>query len=88
MQKYSQLLNNWVAIVVRDITGLTGLAIIESIWQGETDAATLATLRNSNCRKTESEIAKALQSKKTRLSFCIGTGTTSLQKIPAAVYSP
>ena len=62
MQKYLRLLNIRLDIVVRDITGLTGISIIESICQGETDAATLAALRNGNCRKTEAEIAKALQS--------------------------
>ncbi len=64
MQKYLRLLNIRLDIVVRDITGLTGLAIIESICSGETDAATLAALRNGNCKKSEAEIAKALQSNK------------------------
>jgi hypothetical protein len=49
---------------VRDITGLTGMSIIESICKGETDAATLAALKNGNCKKSGTEIAKALQSNK------------------------
>lgn len=62
MQKYLRLLNIRLDIVVRDITGLTGMAIIESICKGETNADNLAALRNGNCKKTEAEIARALQS--------------------------
>jgi transposase len=64
MQKYLRLLNIRLDIVVRDITGLTGLSIIEAICKGETDAAALAALRNGNCKKSEAEIARALQSNK------------------------
>jgi len=64
MQKYLRLLNIRLDIVVRDITGLTGLSIIESICKGETSPEKLASLRNGNCKKTEAEIAKALQSNK------------------------
>jgi len=63
MQKYLRLLNIRLDIVVRDITGLTGLSI-ESICKGETNAEKLAALRNGNCKKSEAEIAKALQSNK------------------------
>ncbi|WP_224996953.1 transposase, partial [Cesiribacter sp. SM1] len=49
-------------MVVNDITGLTGLRIVEAICQGETDAKKLASLRHGNCKKSEEEIAKALQS--------------------------
>jgi transposase len=62
MQKYLRLLNLRLDIVVNDITGLTGLAIIDAICKGETHPETLATLRNGNCRKPETEIAKALHS--------------------------
>ncbi len=41
---------------------MTGLAIIHAICNGETNAEKLAALRNGNCKKTEQEIAKALQS--------------------------
>ena len=61
MQKYLRLLNLRLDVVVKDITGLTGLSIIEAICTGETDAAKLASLRNGNCKKSEEEIAKALQ---------------------------
>src|SRR6476661_6075191 len=61
MQKYLRLLNLRLDVVVKDITGLTGLAIIESICKGETNPAKLASLRNGNCKRSEEEIAKALQ---------------------------
>ena len=62
MQKYLRLLNLRLDVVVKDITGLTGLRIVEAICSGETDAEKLASLRHGNCRKSEEEIAKALQS--------------------------
>lgn len=62
MQKYLRLLNLRLDVVVNDICGLTGLSIINSICNGETNAETLASLRHGNCRKSEEEIAKALQS--------------------------
>ena len=49
-------------VVVNDITGLTGLSIIDSVCKGETNPQKLASLRNGNCKKSEEEIAKALQS--------------------------
>ena len=62
MQKYLRLLNLRLDVVVRDITGLTGLAIIDTICKGESNPEKLASLRHGNCRKSEKEIAKALQS--------------------------
>ena len=62
MQKYLRLLNFRLDIVVRDICGLTGLMIIRTICDGEIDPKKLASLRHGNCRKSEEEIAAALQS--------------------------
>jgi len=62
MQKYLRLLNLRLDVVVKDICGLTGLNIIRSICEGETRPEKLASLRHGNCRKSEIEIAKALQS--------------------------
>jgi len=62
MQKYLRLMNLRLDVVVKDICGLTGLKIIETICQGETDGKILASLRHGNCHKTEAEISKALQS--------------------------
>lgn len=61
MQKYLRLLNIRLDVVVRDICGLTGLQIIRALCAGETDSKKLASLRHGNCRKSEEEIAKALQ---------------------------
>jgi transposase len=60
MQKYLRLMNYRLDVVVRDITGLTGLLIIESICKGEEDPGVLAELRHGNCKRTKEEIEKAL----------------------------
>jgi transposase len=61
MQKYLRLLNLRLDVVVKDVTGLTGLSIIDAICKGEINPEILASLRNGNCKKSEVEIAKALQ---------------------------
>jgi len=61
MQKYLRLLNLRLDVVVNDICGLTGLSIIKSICEGEKDPKKLASLRHYNCHKSETEIAKALE---------------------------
>ena len=62
MQMYLRLLNLRLDVVVNDICGLTGLKIIQAFCDGETNPERLASLRHYNCRKSEKEIAKALQS--------------------------
>ena len=62
MQMYLRLLNLRLDVVVNDICGLTGLKIIQAFCDGETNPEKLASLRHYNCRKSEQEIAKALQS--------------------------
>src|SRR4030095_13747361 len=47
--------------VVRDITGVTGMAILTAIIAGERDPQHLAKLRNPHCHHTEDDIAKARQ---------------------------
>lgn len=61
MQKYLKLLNFRLDVVVKDVCGLTGLAIIEDICKGNLDPQELAKHRHYNCRKSEEEIAKALK---------------------------
>ncbi len=61
MQKYLRLLNLRLDVVAKDITGLTGLKIIGAICNGEVIPEKLASLRNGNCKRSEEEIAKALQ---------------------------
>jgi len=55
-------MNMRLDVVVNDIVGLTGLKIIEEVCKGELDPHKLAALRHANCRKSEEEIAKGLQS--------------------------
>ena len=62
MQKFLKLLNFRLDVVVRDVTGLTGLKIIEDICNGIFDPKELSKNRHHNCRKSEEEIAKALVS--------------------------
>ncbi len=61
MQKYLKLLNFRLDVVVKDVCGLTGLAIIEDICKGNLSPSELAKHRHFNCRKSEEEIAKALK---------------------------
>jgi hypothetical protein len=62
MQKNLRLLNLRLDVVVKDICGLTGLAIIQAICDGEKNPQKLASLRHGNCKRSEEEIAKALHS--------------------------
>ena len=62
MAQNMRLMNLRLDVVVNDIVGLTGLRIINEICNGETSGEQLAKLRQGNCRKSEEEIAKALQS--------------------------
>jgi len=62
MQKYLRLMNLRLDVVVNDVCGLTGLKIINAICQGEKNPLILASFRHGNCRKSEEEISKALQS--------------------------
>ena len=62
MQKYLRLLNLRLDVVVNDICGLTGMAIIKAICNGEKNPERLADLRHHNCKKSKEEIAKALHS--------------------------
>jgi transposase len=60
MQKSLELMNLKLTSVVGDITGVTGLKIIRAILAGEHDPQELAKLRDRRCKKTEAEIAVAL----------------------------
>src|SRR5437899_7077031 len=60
MQKALDQMNLQLHHVISDITGVTGLAIIEAILKGERDPQTLAKLRDGRIKATESTIAKSL----------------------------
>src|SRR6516164_8067670 len=61
MQKALEQMNVKLPEVVSDITGVTGLAIIKAILAGERAPRKLAKLRDERCKRTEAEIARALQ---------------------------
>src|SRR5947208_11122590 len=49
-----------LSLVLTDITGVTGLAMLRAIIAGERDPQQLAQFRQSGCKHSEAEIAKAL----------------------------
>jgi transposase len=71
MQKYLRLLNCRLDIVVRDICGQTGMAIIADICSGNLNPDKLADHRHYKCRKSKEEIARALNGNK-RPDFLFG----------------
>jgi transposase len=60
MQKALQQMNVLLPLVLKDITGVTGLAIIRAIVNGEQDPHRLAALRDPRCASSEAVIAHAL----------------------------
>lgn len=60
MQKALQQMNVQLPLVVSDITGVTGQAIIRAIVAGQRDPQQLAALRDRRCQKSAQEIAQAL----------------------------
>ena len=60
MQKSLDQMNVRVHRAVSDIDGVTGMAILRAIAEGERDAQKLAQLRDPRCSKTEEEIAEQL----------------------------
>jgi transposase len=61
MQKAMEQMNVKLAEVVNDITGLTGMSIIDAILGGERNPIRLAKLRDPRCQKSEEQIALALE---------------------------
>jgi transposase len=61
LQKTLEEMNVKLAEVVSDIVGQTGMKIIQDIVRGERDPLKLAKHRHENCKRTEAEIARALQ---------------------------
>ena len=61
MQKALDQMNVQVHRAVTDISGATGMAIVEAIVAGEHNAAELAKLRDPRCKKQAAEIAEYLE---------------------------
>ena len=60
MQKSLDQMNVRVHRAVSDLDGVTGMAILRAIAEGERDARELAKLRDRRCRNSEEEIAEQL----------------------------
>ena len=60
IQKASTQMNVLVHKAVSDITGKTGMSILQAILKGERDPLHLASYRDCRCKKNKQEIAKAL----------------------------
>lgn len=61
MQKALDLMNIRLTNVLSDITGVTGMKIIRAIVAGERNPEVLASFRQRNCAKSETDIAKSLE---------------------------
>jgi transposase len=61
MQKALEQMNVKLTEVVSDITGVTGMLILEAILRGERDPQHLVRFRHQRCHRSEEEIARALQ---------------------------
>jgi len=86
MQKCLRLMNFRLDIVLNDITGVSGQAIIRAIISGETDPVILAGLANSRVRKSKEEIARALSYNGRKdymyeLADCFGIYHSYIEKI-------
>lgn len=64
MQKALRLMNIRLDIAVSDITGVSGIAILEAVLAGETDGMKLASLANGRVKKSKEELAAALSGHK------------------------
>ena len=61
MQKSLTQMNVQIHHVISDITGLTGLAIVDAINDGERDPETLAKLRDPHIKASPETIRKSLE---------------------------
>ena len=61
MQKALEQMNIKLTEVISNLTGVTGMAIIQAILGGQRNPLKLAQLRNDKCKRTQAEIARALQ---------------------------
>ncbi|MCL0093874.1 IS110 family transposase [Dehalococcoidia bacterium] len=61
MQKALHLMNVQLTNVITDITGVTGMNIIQAILSGERHPEKLAEYRNEHCARSQAEIAESLR---------------------------
>jgi hypothetical protein len=60
MQTALELMNLKLTAIIKDITGVTGQAIMQAILKGTRDPHQLAPRRPEGCQATEAAIAQAL----------------------------
>ena len=60
MQKAMTQMNVRLSVVLSDVTGVTGMAIMRAIASGESDSASLLKFRDKRCKATPEEFVKAL----------------------------
>jgi transposase len=61
MHKALELMNVKLPEVLRDVTGVSGMAIIKAILAGERDPKKLARLRSVCCKRSEAQFVRALE---------------------------
>ena len=61
MQKALRAMNIRLDVVLSDITGVTGTAIVEAILKGETQPSALASLAHHQVKKTQAELEASLK---------------------------
>ena len=85
MQKVLTEMNVQLANVISDISGLTGLAIIQAILGGERDRYKLADLADVRIQATREEIARSLEGNwRKELSVHFAARAESLSDLSAA----
>ena len=77
MQKAMQQMNIKLTLVLSDITGKSGIRIIEAILAGERDPKRLADLADIQCKTPKEEIAKHLRATGKKTS-CLSSGKTMI----------
>lgn len=71
MQKQLELMNIKLTNVISDITGQTGILIIRSIAEGQTDPVYLSQFRDKRCKSSEEIIKKSLEGKFTEQNIFV-----------------
>jgi len=71
MQKQLELMNIKLTNVISDITGQTGMMIIRSITEGQTDPGYLSQFRDKRCKSSEEIIKKSLEGKYTEQNIFV-----------------
>jgi transposase len=86
MQKVLTEMNVQIANVISDISGVTGMAILDAILKGERDRYQLADLANPRIQASKEEIARSLEGNwRPELLFVLRQQRTSTTSIKSAL---